>query len=112
MEWAAALAFYGVLSLFPLLLAGAAVASYVVPPTVITARLSAVVEGFLPAGVIDVDPIVLAAIAARGQVGLFAILLWLFAGRRILGALVTALDRISDVDARHETVARVAIGEP
>ena len=111
MEWAAALAFYGVLSLFPLLLAGAAVASYVVPPTVITARLSAVVEGFLPAGVIDVDPIVLAAIAARGQVGLFAILLWLFAGRRILGALVTALDRISDVDARHETVTRRALVE-
>jgi membrane protein len=111
MEWAAALSFYGVLSFFPLLLAGAAVASYVVPPTLVTARLSAVVEGILPANVVDVDPIVSAAIAARGQVGLFAILLWLFDGRRILGALITALDRVSDVDSRHETVTRRALVE-
>jgi membrane protein len=111
MEWAAALSFYGVLSLFPLLLAGAAVASYVVPPAVVTSRLSAVVEGILPANVVDVDPIVSAAIAARGQVGLFAIVLWLFAGRRILGALITALDRVSDVDSRSETVTRRALVE-
>jgi membrane protein len=111
MEWAAALAFYGVLSLFPLLLAGAAMASVVVAPALVTERLSAVVEGFLPPGVVDVDPIVSAAIAARGQVSLVAIVLWLFAGRRILGALVTALDRVSDVDARHETVQRRVLVE-
>ena len=111
MEWAAALACYGVLSVFPLLLAGAAVASYVVAPSVVTARLSLFVEGILPAGVVDVDPIVSAAIAARGQVGLSVIVLWVLAGRRILGALVTALDRVSDVDARHETVRRRALVE-
>jgi membrane protein len=111
MEWAAALAFYGVLSVFPLLLAGAVVASYLVAPAVVTARLSAFVESILPAGVVDVDPIVSAAIAARGQVGLSVIVLWVLAGRRILGALVTALDRVSDVDARHETVRRRALVE-
>jgi YihY family inner membrane protein len=111
MEWAAALACYGVLSVFPLLLAGAVVASYVVPPSVVTARLSAFVESTLPAGVVDVDPIVSAAIAARGQVGLSVIVLWVLAGRRILGALVTALDRVSDVDARRETVRRRALVE-
>ena len=111
MEWAAALACYGVLSIFPLLLAGAAAVSYVVAPAVVTARLSAVVEGVLPPGVIDVDPIVAAAIAARGQVGLSVVVLWVLAGRRILGALVTALDRVSDVDARHETVQRRALVE-
>ncbi|MDF3042812.1 MAG: Virulence factor BrkB, partial [Thermomicrobiales bacterium] len=111
MEWAAALACYGVLSVFPLLLAGAVVASYVVPPTIVTARLSAFVEGILPAGVVDMDPIVSAAIVARGQVGLSIIVLWVLAGRRILGALVTALDRVSDVDARRETVRRRALVE-
>jgi YihY family inner membrane protein len=111
MEWAAALACYGVLSVFPLLLAGAAVASYLVSPSVVTERLSAFVEGILPAGVVDVDPIVSAAIAARGQVGLSVIVLWVLAGRRILGALVTALDRVSDVDARLETVRRRALVE-
>ena len=111
MEWAAALAFYGVLSVFPLLAAGAAVASFLIPPSVVTTRLSLFVEGLLPAGVVDVDPIVAAGIAARGQVGLSVIVLWLLAGRRILGALVTALDRVSDVDARHETVRRRALVE-
>ena len=111
MEWAAALAFYGVLSVFPLLLAGAALASYVVSPSVVTARLSAVVEGVLPEGVLDVDPIVSAAIAARGQVGPLVVILWVIAGPRIFGALVTALDRVSDVDARHETVRRRALVE-
>jgi membrane protein len=110
-EWAAALAFYAVLSIFPLVLAGAAVASYLNPASVVTMRLSAVVEGGIPPGVVDVDPIVSAAIAARGQVGLSVIVLWLLAGRRILGALVTALDRVSDVDARHETVQRRALVE-
>jgi len=111
MEWAAALAFYGVLSVFPLLAAGAAVTSYLIPPSVVTMRLSLFVEGLLPAGVVDVDPIVSAAIAARGQVGLSVIVLWLLGGRRILGALVTALDRVSDVDARNETVRRRALVE-
>jgi membrane protein len=111
MEWAAALAFYGVLSVFPLLAAGAALASYLIPPSVVTTRLSVFVEGLLPAGVVDVDPIVSATVEARGQVGLSVIVLWLLGGRRILGALVTALDRVSDVDASHETVRRRALVE-
>jgi uncharacterized BrkB/YihY/UPF0761 family membrane protein len=73
----------------PLLLAGAAVASYVVLPPVVTARLSAVLEGVLPPSVVDIAPIMTAAIAARTQVGLFVIVLSLLAGRRIFGALVT-----------------------
>jgi len=111
MEWAAALAFYGVLSVFPLLAAGAAMASYLIPASVVTSRLSLFVEGLLPAGVVDVDPIISAAIAARAQVGLSVIVFWVLGGRRILGALLTALDRVSDVDARQETVRRRALVE-
>ena len=111
MELAAALAFYGVLSLFPLVLAGAALASWVVSPAVVTDRLSSLVETGLPAGVMDVEPLIANAIAARGRTGLFAIVLWVLAGRRIFGALVTALDRVSDVDARQESVARRALVE-
>lgn len=108
MELAAALAFYTVLSIFPLLLAGAVLVSRVMPARVVTERLSALLEGSLPPGVVDLDPIVAAAIAARSRVGLFVLILWLIAGRRIFGALVTALDHVSDVDARQETVARRA----
>ena len=108
MEWAAALAFYVVLSVFPLVLAGAAFAAYVVEPTEVASRLASLLDGFVPSGVVDLEPIVLAAIGARRRVGLFAILVWLVAGRRILGALVTALDRVSDVDERDESLERRA----
>src|SRR5215213_353558 len=111
MEWAAALAFYAVLSIFPLVLAGAALAAFVVDPSVVATRLSGLLEGFVPPGVIEIDPIVAAAIASRRRVGVFAILVWLLAGRRILGALVTALDRVSDVDERNESLPRRAIVE-
>jgi membrane protein len=111
MEWAAAVAFYGVLSVFPLLLAGAGLASWVFPAPVVTERLATVVAGLLPSDIIDLTPIVSGAISARGQVGLVAILLWLIAGRRIFGALVTVLDRVSDVDARQETLTRRALVE-
>lgn len=108
MELAAALAFYAVLSVFPLLLAGTVLASWVVSPSAVIEQLSALVEGSLPPGMVDLSPIVAGAIAARGRVGLFVLMLWLFAGRRIFGALVTALDRVSDVDARQESVTRRA----
>jgi membrane protein len=111
MEWAAALAFYAVLCVFPLVLAGAALAAFVVEPSVVAARLSSLLEGFVPLGVIAVEPIITAAIAARRRVGVFAILVWLVAGRRLLGALVTALDRVSDVDERRESLQRRAAVE-
>lgn len=111
MEWAAALAFYAVLSIFPLVLAAAALAAYVVEPSVVATRLSSLLEGFVPPGVVEVEPIVAAAIASRRRVGVLAILVWLVAGRRILGALVTALDRVSDVDERHESLQRRAAVE-
>jgi membrane protein len=111
MEWAAALAFYAVLSIFPLVLAGAALAAFVVDPSVVTTRLSGLLEGFVPPGVVEIDQIVAAAMASRQRVGFFAMLVWLLAGRRILGALVTALDRVSDVDERHESLQRRAVVE-
>ncbi len=118
MEWAAALACYGVLSLFPLLLAGAAVVSYVVAPAVVTARLSAVVEAVLPAGVVDVDPIVSAAIAARGQVGLLVLssgsrrpTFWARWSRRSIASRMSMLDtRRSAPGAGRAGRSRGAIG--
>lgn len=111
MELAAALAFYGVLSLFPLVLAGAALASWMVPAEVVTRLLVTLVESAVPPELVDVAPLVSNAISARVRTGLFAVILWVLAGRRIFGALVTALDRVSDVDAREETVARRALVE-
>lgn len=108
MEWAAALAFYAVLSLFPLLLAASAVAAYAVEPTWAANRLADLLAGFVPPEVVDADAMVASAVNQRGRVGLLAIVAWVLAGRRILGALVTALDRVSDVDQRRESLLRRA----
>ncbi len=108
MEWSAAAAFHVVLSLFPLVLVGAAVAALVVDPAVVAERLGQLVEGVIPAGVVDMDAIVSRAVSERRQVGLLAVLLWFVSGRRVLGMLVIALDRVSDVDEREDDAPRRA----
>ena len=92
--------------MFPLVLARAARAAFVIEPSVVASRLLSLLEGFVPPGVVEIDPIVAAAIASRRLVGVFASLVWLVAGRRILGTLVTAQDRVSDINERHESLQR------
>ena len=109
-EVAAALAFYALLSLFPLLLAGAAIASYAVEPAWAVARITDLLGEFVPRGEVEVEAIVGAAIAQRRRVGLLSILVLLASGRRVLGALAKALNRVSDVDERRERwLRRVAV---
>lgn len=105
-EWAAALAFYTVLSLFPLLIAGTIAASYVAEPAWAAERFSALVETFLPNSDVDVRPIVDAAISQRRSVGILAIVVFLVTGRRVLGALSTALNLFSDAEERAHRLKR------
>jgi len=99
-EVAAALAFYALVSLFPLLLAGAAIASFFVEPAWAVDRITDLLGEFLPRGEIEVEEIVTAALAERGRVGLISVVVLLVSGRRVLGALAGALNRVSDVDHR------------
>ncbi len=110
-EAAAALAFYALISLFPLLLAGAAVASWFVEPAWAVARVAHLLGEFVPRGVVEVEAIVGGAIAQRERVGLLSVLVLLVSGRRVLGALAKALNRVSDVDERREGWLRRAAVE-
>ncbi|MDP9369000.1 MAG: YihY/virulence factor BrkB family protein [Chloroflexota bacterium] len=110
-EWAAALGFYAVLSLFPLLIAGTVVASYVAHPAWVAERLTDLVEKFLPRRDVDVQRIVDAALAERRRVGVLALLVFLLSGRRVLGALTTALNLFSDVEERSEGLKRRVLVE-
>lgn len=110
-EWAAALAFYTLLSLFPLLLAGATVASYFVDATWAVDRITELLGQFVPRGGIEVEQIVDGAIAQRGRVGLLSIVVLLATGRRVLGALIKALNLMSDVDEREDSFIRRALLE-
>jgi membrane protein len=105
-EWAAALAFYSVLSLFPLLIAGTVVASYLGDPIWAAERFTALVEKFLPSSDVDARPIVEAAISQRRRAGILALVVFLITGRRVLGALTSALNLFSDADERHDRLRR------
>lgn len=107
-EWAAALAFYGMLSLFPLLIALAVLATLFTDADWAVARVSDLLGQFLPSGQIEVEKIVTAAADDRRRVGFVTALLLLVAGRRVLGALTKALNLVSDVDEQEERFQRQA----
>lgn len=111
LELAAALAFYGLVSLFPLLLAGAVVATWFADPAWAVERITDLLGAFVPRGEVEVEEIVDDAVAERGRVGLLSVLVLVLSGRRVLGALTSALNRVSDVDERSDSVARRAIVE-
>lgn len=97
-EWAAAHACYSLLSLFPLLLAGVALASAVGERGWAETRLVALLGQALPGGGVDVERLVADAVAERSRVGVLSVVLFLVTGRRVLGALTKALNLVSDVD--------------
>ncbi len=110
-EWAAALAFYAVLSLFPLLIAGTVVASYLGDPVWAAERFTSLVEKFLPGSDVDARSIVDAALLERRRVGILAVVIFVVTGRRVLGALTSALSRFSDADERQDDLKRRAVVE-
>lgn len=108
LEWAAALAFYAVLSLFPLLIVGLVLASYLVDAAWATEQAIAMLGRFLPEGETQIEEIVTAAIAERRRVGVLSFVLVLLTGRRVLGALIKGLNHVSDVIEQDDTIRRKA----
>jgi len=111
LELATALAFYAVLSLFPLLLAGAVLAATVVDPSWATDRVTKLLGEFLPRGEVEVEAIVQAAVAERGRVGVVSIAILPLTGRRVLGAVIKGLNIVSDVDEQADPPTRRALAE-
>lgn len=107
-EWASSLAFYAMLSLFPLLVASMVVASYIVDAAWATEQAITLLGQFIPEGETEIEKIVTEAIAERRRVGLISFILALLTGRRILGGLVKGLNHVSDVAERDDSMARKA----
>lgn len=110
-EWAAAIAFFALLCVLPLLLAATALATYLVDSAWTIAWFTTLIEAVVPAAVIDTEPIVTTALAQQGRIGIVGIVAWLVGGRRILGVLISAMDLVSDVDEQRETVRRRVLVE-
>jgi membrane protein len=99
-EWAAALACYALLSTFPLLLAGVALASLVTDGAWAAERVGALLDAMLPQGELNFGEAVAAAVTERRRIGFLSAVLFLVTGRRVLGALTKALNAVSDIDNR------------
>lgn len=106
-----ALAFYAVLSLFPLFITGMILASFVFDVDWATRQASDLLGLFLPSGREEIETIVTAAVAERGRVGILSLIVFVTTGRRILGALTKGLNHVSDVDEQRDTFRRRAVVE-
>ena len=97
-QWAAAVAYYSLLSTFPLLLAGASLLSFLVDPSWAVHQAVSVLGKLLPMGEHRIEEVVQNTIARRGTAGLVSTLVLLWSGTRIFGTLTQALNIAFDVD--------------
>lgn len=97
-QWAAAVAYYSLLSLFPLLLAGVSLVAFVADPDWVIILAEQRLGSYLPSGGQEVATIVHGAVDARGRAGLLSFIALLWSGSRVFGALTRALNVAFDVD--------------
>lgn len=108
LHWSAAIAYYSILSLFPLALAGVSVAAWFIDPQWAIERASQVVGDAMPR-VETVQKIISKAVAARGQTGLLSLIVLLWAGSRVFAVLIRALNIAFDVDYPYGFLKRLGV---
>ena len=109
--WAAALSFYTLLSFFPLVIVVIIAASYVTDPQWVTERMVSAVNEFVLGEQIDPAALLDGARNERARLGIIAVVAVLVAGRHVLGTLILAMDRMSDVDQRDDSFRRKSLTE-
>jgi membrane protein len=110
-QWAAAIAYYSLLSSFPLILAIASIISYLVnvDPQWVVDQLGRWLGDFLPQGAAQFESVVESALQARGTVTLLSIGTLLWTGSRVFGAVTAALNIAFDVDETYGFIKRTLI---
>lgn len=108
-QWAAALAYYALLSVFPLLLAALSIATFFVDPDFAADQATSVLGSFLPTGQEQIRSIVESVFEARGGVSLIALALLLWTGSRVFGVATQALNIAFDADESYGFVKRTAL---
>jgi membrane protein len=97
-HWGAAIAFYSLLSAFPLVLGIVSLAGYFIDPAWATERIVDRLGDAIPAGEADVEEIILTALKAGGGAGIISIVFLLWSGSYVFAAMTTALNMAYDVD--------------
>ena len=94
---AAGVAYYGLFSLFPLILGLIAILSFFLEDSTVQLQLTQWIGGFLPGSELLVESNVEAVVAFRGALGIFAILGLFWSGSAVFGAITRAVNRAWDV---------------
>lgn len=97
-QWAAAVAYYALLSVFPLLLATIAIAAYFVDPSRAEEQIMHFLGDFVPQGRQTIRQTIQEAFQTRGSVGVVSVVTLLWTGSRVFGILTTALNVAYDAE--------------
>jgi membrane protein len=108
-SWAAAIAFYSLLSVFPLLLAMVSLAAQLVDPEWAASQIARRMGDFLPRGENEIREIIQEAHAAGAGAGIISMVLLLWSGSYVFGAMTTALNLAYDVDETYGFAKRLLI---
>jgi membrane protein len=109
-QWAAAIAYYSFLSLFPLLLAAVSLSAYFVSPDWAIGKAIVLLREFVPEGDDAVQRIIRDAVhAAHPYAGIVSVLLLLVLGSRAFGALSRALNIAYEGEQTDSLARRIVI---
>jgi membrane protein len=109
-QWAAAIAYYSFLSLFPLLLAAVSLSAYFVSPDWAIGKAILLLREFVPQGDAAVQQIIRDAIHdAHPYAGIVSLLLLLVLGSRAFGALSRALNIAYEGEQTDSLARRIMI---
>jgi len=97
-SWSAAIAYYSLLSLFPLLLAIGSVAAFFVDPQWAVAQATHYLGTLLPRGPVAIDRIVVQTLSTARGAGLITLIPLLWTGSLVFGAVMKALNIIFETD--------------
>lgn len=108
-QWAAAIAYYSLLSTFPLLLAITSVAAFFVEQQWVIEQATSSLNRFLPTGGNQIEQTIKGAIAARGSASLLSIATLLWTGSRVFGVVTKALNIAYDTDETYSFWKRTLV---
>lgn len=108
-QWAAAIAYYCLLSAFPLLLLVAALASYFIDPQSAIDQANKLLGDFLPQNGTAIQETIDGVIAARGTVGLLSGMFLLWSSSLVFGSLIKALNVTVDVETSYGLLKRFMV---
>jgi membrane protein len=106
--WAAAIAYYSLLSIFPLLLAAASIASFFVDPKWAVDQATRLLGSYLPQGGGQIAGIIKNAIDARGNASIISLVLLLWSGSRVFGVLTRAINIAFGIEDNYSFIKSIA----